>query len=287
MPYTVAVSFDTFFDVINLPGDHRDTANARRDHIVSLLKGKMAILEAFPTGSIPRYTALRGRSDLDVVAVLHYGKHVKDKRPSEVLQAVRDALAEYRTNVRKNGQAVTLYYGTWPNVDVVPAVRIVDGAGNATHFHIPNASTEEWINSNPRAHAAAIEARASVSGPLFRQLIKMMKHWSSEHGDYLQSYHLEVMALRALTGALNDAPWDAFQFFDGVHTMIQTPLWHDGSFADDYLNYSDRDAVRNRLEAAVAKARDAWYQTYPPRDNDKAAIELWRQVLGTAFPAHG
>jgi hypothetical protein len=69
--------------------------------------------------------------------------------------------------------------------------------------------------------------------------------------------------------------------------MIQTPLWHDGSFADDYLNYSDRDAVRNRLEAAVAKARDAWYQTYPPRDNDKAAIELWRQVLGTAFPAHG
>lgn len=84
MPYTVAVSFDTFYQNINLSGDHRDTANRRRDGIVSMLKKNMTVIESFSSGSIPRYTALKGHADLDVMVALHYSKHIKDKKPSEV-----------------------------------------------------------------------------------------------------------------------------------------------------------------------------------------------------------
>jgi hypothetical protein len=112
MPYTVAVSFDKFRQDIEVSGTHRDTATRRRNSIVSLLKGDFEILDAFPSGSIPRYTAVRGYADLDVIVVLHYGKHIKGKKPSEVLKEVRDSLAQYRTNVRSNGQAVTLYFKT-------------------------------------------------------------------------------------------------------------------------------------------------------------------------------
>jgi tRNA nucleotidyltransferase (CCA-adding enzyme) len=108
MAYTIQTAFDQFFEAINLGGDHRETANARRDRIVALLSNHFTILEAFSTGSIPRYTALRGKADLDVMVVLHYGKHIEGKSPTQVLQSVRDALAEYRSQVRKNGQAVTL-----------------------------------------------------------------------------------------------------------------------------------------------------------------------------------
>jgi len=123
---TVQAAFDQFYENINLSGDHRETANSRRDRIVSLLEKHFKIIEAFPSGSIPRFTAVRGYADVDVIVALHYSKHIKDRMPSEVLQAVRDSLAEYETTVRKNGQAVTLYYKSWPNVDIVPASRVVD-----------------------------------------------------------------------------------------------------------------------------------------------------------------
>ena len=61
MAYTVPYSFDLFFDNINLGGDHRSDAATRRDDLVSLIENDFEILEAFPTGSIERYTAVRGR----------------------------------------------------------------------------------------------------------------------------------------------------------------------------------------------------------------------------------
>jgi tRNA nucleotidyltransferase (CCA-adding enzyme) len=97
MAYTVAAAFDAFYENINLSGDHRQTANARRDNVVDTLSKKFEIVESFATGSIPKFTALKGQADLDVMVALHYGKHIKDKTPTQVLQDVRAALAEWRT----------------------------------------------------------------------------------------------------------------------------------------------------------------------------------------------
>ena len=83
MPYTVPISFDTFHDNINLfGGDHRSTANGRRDDIVATLGKSFEIVEAFSTGSIPKFTALKSHADLDVMVALHYGKHIKDNTPT-------------------------------------------------------------------------------------------------------------------------------------------------------------------------------------------------------------
>ncbi len=55
MPYTVERSFDAFYENINLGGDHRETANTRRDDIVNTLGKTFSIVEAFSSGSIPKY----------------------------------------------------------------------------------------------------------------------------------------------------------------------------------------------------------------------------------------
>jgi hypothetical protein len=111
------VSFDKLVENISLTGDHHEVADARKDRAVSLLGNGFTILDSFTSGSVPRLTALKGHADLDVIVVLLWAKHIKGKSPEQVLQDVRDALGEYRTNVRKNGQAVTLYYESWPGVD--------------------------------------------------------------------------------------------------------------------------------------------------------------------------
>lgn len=287
MAYTVESSFNQFFDAINLSGDHRDTANSRRDNIVSMLGKHFSIIESFASGSIPKFTALKDHADLDVIVALHYSKHIADKTPTEILQSVRDALSAYRTNVRKNGQAVTLYYKTWPNVDIVPVSRSADNNGNTIHYNVPDTNTGLWLKSRPKSHAQAIEGKSSECGSNFRRIVKMIKWWNICHSNYLRSYHIEVLALKVFNGNLNDTPWNVFQFFEKSRALLQTSLWHDLGWVDEYLSYTDRNEVLKRFDIAIAKSRSAWCYTWDKNNDHKSAIEIWRQMFGERFPAYG
>jgi len=285
MPYTVAVSFDQFLDKISISGDQHSIAIARRDRVVSLLENTFTIVEAFPTGSIPKRTAVKG-SDLDVIVVLHYSKHIKGKTPTEVLASVQAALTKYRTGVRRNGQAVTLYYDTWPNVDIVPVSRTDDGS-NVLHYNVPDMNQGIWLSSKPKRHAQNIAERVRTFGPEFRRVIRIIKWWNQQHSSYLQSYHLEVMALSSLNGSFDSYPWAVFTVFDRACELVKSPLSYEGSYVDGYLTQSDRAEALKRLETARDKSRDAWYATHGSNDDHKKAIELWRQIFGDRFPSYG
>lgn len=287
MPYTVEGTFNAFYDAINLSGDHREIANTRRDDIVKTLGKTFTIIDAFSSGSIPKYTALKEHADLDVMVVLHYSKHIKGKTPTQVLQEVRDALAEWRTGARKNGQAVTLYYKTWPNVDIVPVSQTTDSSGNVTHYNVPDSNSDTWIVSKPKEHAANIEAKASECGYNFRRIIKMIKHWNGIHGNYLQSYHIEALALRVFSGSIDDTPWNVFQFFDKARSLLDASLWYDTGFVDEYLSWSDRQEAIKRFDTAIYRSRSAWHKTFNTNDDHKSAIEIWKQIFGDKFPAYG
>jgi hypothetical protein len=200
MATAVDAAFNSFYGQINLSGDHRETANTRKDDVVASLKNTFDVLDAFATGSIPKFTALKGSADLDVMVVLHFGKHIKDKTPTQVLESVQKALSEYRTNVRKNGQAVTLYYKTWPNVDIVPVSRTMTNGDKVNYYSVPNANKGSWINARPRKFANEIEAKATECGQNFRRIIKMIKHWNLAHSEFLNGYHIEVLALNVFSG---------------------------------------------------------------------------------------
>lgn len=286
MPYTVPVSFDKFRENIELSGDHRDTANKRRDDIVSSFKKDFTILEAFPSGSIPRYTAVRGYADLDMILVLHYGKHIKGKKPSRVLQNVRDSLAEYKTNVRKNGQAVTLYYKTWPNVDIVPVSRTTNSDGSVNHYSVPDMNNESWIDSRPKKHSIELSKKNKECGESFKRVIKMIKWWNHQHSSLLQSFHVEVMALLTFFGKQDDYSWNIYQYFDKAVDLVSSSLWHEGAFIDGYLDYNKREEALDRLKAARDKARDAWLLTHNERNDHEKAINIWRQIFGEKFPAY-
>jgi len=287
MPHTVAVSFDKFYENINLDGDFRSTANTRRDDIVKKLGKDFDILEAFSTGSIPKFTALKYSADVDIMVVLHYGKHIKDKTPTQVLQTVRNSLAEWKTGTRRNGQAVTLSYVTWPNADIVPVSRKTDSQGNFLHYNVPDSNNDTWIPSRPKEFAATIEAKSTECGYLFRRMIKMLKHWNCIHSDYLTSYHIEVLAVKAINSPQDDLTWNVFQFFSEARKLLEGYIYYDTGLADDYLKWSDRQEVLKRFDTAVELSRAAWHLTYDKNDDHKGAIAIWKRIFGHKFPAYG
>ena len=287
MAYSVDYSFGLFYDAINLSGDHRETANSRRDDVVGKLKKDFSVVDSFGTGSIPKYTALKGHADLDVMVVLHFSKHIAGKTPTQVLADIRDSLAEYRTGVRRNGQAVTLHYKTWPNVDIVPVSKVVDDGGEILYYNVPDSNTDLWIPSRPKIHAANLLQKAGVCGENFKKIIKMIKHWNMGHSQYLSSYHIEVIAYNIFSSDLSDLKWNVFSFFQEGKSLLERTLWYDKGFADGYLSATDRAEALKRFDTAISLSRSAWYATYGTNDDDKEAITKWRQLFGDKFPAYG
>ena len=127
MALTVTSAFDTFLANISLTGDHAETAKARTEKIIELLGGKMTIVEAFPTRSIIRGTALKGVADVDVICALHYGKHIKNKTPQQVLESepAKHCQNTMHRSLKRMGN-VTLYFKSWPNVGIVSACQVAN-----------------------------------------------------------------------------------------------------------------------------------------------------------------
>ena len=105
---------------------------------------------------------------------------------------------------------------------------------------------------------------------------------------YLQSYHIEVLALHALANSeLNELPWQLFRFFEDAKGLLANSLWYDQGLADDYLSYADRLEALKRFDAAIGYARSGWFALHSDGSDHKGAIENWKKLFGDKFPAYG
>ena len=94
-------------------------------------------------------------------------------------------------------------------------------------------------------------------GVEFKKIIKMIKWWNKQHSDYMESgIHIEVIGLYALTGFFDSFSWNVYKYFETAARVAQSPLWHELSFADQYLidRPSWRPEVVKRLESVRDKA---------------------------------
>ena len=279
MPFTLPIAFDQFLENISLKGSHTATAESRRDRLVTLLGNAFTILDTIPTGSIIHDTALRGHADLDIIVVFHYGRHVQGKTPEQLLEDVREALAGKSTMVKKNGQAVTLYYSTWPNVDIVPASRVDNADGTVNHYSIPDMTHNRWLQAYPRAHDQAMAAASDRR----KQLIRMLKSWNRAHSELMSSFHLEVLVM-SLPDVTLEWPSEIHYFFNKATEILDAPLYYPRGTAnrvDDYLSALDRIFVKDRLE----RARDRAFSAY--HASAEEAMRLYRIIFGDDFPAYG
>ena len=94
------------------------------------------------------------------------------------------------------------------------------------------------------------------------------------------------MALRIFDSSMNDISWDIFKFFEEA-ANLDSYLWYEGAYVDNYLTYLARYEAKKRLETARDKARSAWAKTYGDDNDHEGAIAIWRQIFGDKFPAYG
>ncbi|MEG8281061.1 nucleotidyltransferase [Streptomyces sp. AHA2] len=285
MAWTVDSAFADFHTTINLPGDHRTIANTRRDWVLRRLGTSMTVLDAFSMGSIPRYTALKGYADLDIIAVLHYEQHIKGRLPSTVLGNVKRALGPGAGSVRRNGQAVTMRFQSWPDIDVVPAVRVTNDSGEVTHYEIPDMNREIWLETKPHKHTRDVNSKAESHGLKFRQVIKFIKDWNRRQSISLQSYHLEVIALKTPTD-WKSYDWSVLQWFSHAKSQLYS-CWHEGNDVSAYLTADRAYLVQQQINQAYTAALNAWYATSGPNPNQAAAIREWKSIFGQRFPSYG
>ncbi len=115
----------------------------------------------------------------------------------------------------------------------------------------------------------------------------MMKWWNHQHSFFLQSFHIEIIALKTFRGNLSDYPQDVYRYFDKAVEIVRRPLSHDGNRVDSYLDSHRRKEAVKRLKTARGKALEAWKCTSGRKKDHAKAINLWRQIFGDKFPKHG
>ncbi len=259
-----------------IPPSLRSVAEDRRNNVAKILSGRLTTRQIIATGSMTRGTGLSGYADVDVIAVLDQ-RHCVNRSPTSLLQEVRDTMATYNAKViKKNGQAVTLYFSTWPNVDLVPAQDF-----GGTGVKIPDMNTERWILSFPDSHDRLVAGLSQRH----RQLIVIAKCWNKAHSSYVQSFHIDCIVAKVdiyagLSWDEHDWPYTLWKFFDKALEMTGRggALWGQISLSDD-------GEIKKRLEAGRDLASKAWDLAKQNRVSE--CVEILGLLFGTRFPSYG
>ena len=165
----------------------------------------------------------------------------------------------------------------------MPARRI----GNSPVYRIPDMNSERWINSKPEKHSEVMNCRNMTCGEFFKRIVKMIKWWNHQHSSFLQSFHIEVIALKTFNSQISHYPRAVYIYFSSAAQRVKSPLWYDGSQVDSYLDNQKRKEAVIRLETARRKALEAWKCTLGRNNDYERAVNLWRQIFGDRFPRYG
>jgi len=112
----------------------------------------------------------------------------------------------------------------------------------------------------------------------------MVKEWNSCHSQYLQSYHIEVLALNVFNTHISDLGLAIHTFFDSGLALLKSPLAYNDGVADEYLSRSDRAEAVKRFETAKTASLMGWY--YGTQGKDEDAIAEWKKLFCDKFPAY-
>lgn len=243
-------------------------------------------------GSFARGTALRGFSDLDLLAVLSVKEQRWTENSTTVLRKLKATLSGRfaATEMRKDGCAVVVFFAAGDRpVDVVPAFYV----GPATQFRnypifrIPDGSGG-WLETSPQAHRAYLEAENGRSGGKLRRLALLAKYWGRCHSNViLRSFHVElVIAANGICVGPRSYGEMMYDFFRILVNRsghgIRDPLGISG-----VIPATSGPSARERLVAAAGRSADHAIRALEAEDsrNTQEAVRRWKVIFGGDFPS--
>lgn len=176
--------------------EHRASIKGRLDDSFQVSKVELI-------GSHSRNTAIKGYSDIDLMAVLRRSEVTwggSFKSSETVLKNVRNDLTERypRTAVRRDGQAVVVPFDDGgESVDVVPAyfMEMTENNGRKYALYAIPDGEGGWVKTAPQLHGAYIEHKNTKSGRRLAGTARLVK-WLAQQRDLtapLSSFHVEML----------------------------------------------------------------------------------------------
>lgn len=216
MATTVDQSFREFKKRLEITDLQATTVSTRQSTVRQVVQAGATVLDDFLTGSYARSTMIAPLkdADIDIFMVLDASYFTffngQNGGPAGLLDWIKRILLKTYTqtpSISRNGQAITIRFSDFV-VDVVPGFYRSGGG-----FLIPNSFNGSWIATDPKIHVKLMSESNAVHNGDLVPLVKMIKAWNKENGDYLRSFHLEMMALHILSGVtISDYP-SGIRFF--------------------------------------------------------------------------
>ncbi len=253
----------------------------------------MTVLDSFLTGSYSRSTMIAPlkEADIDIFVVLdsqyfHHYNNGQNGGQAGLLDLLKRTLRQTYTrtpDISRNGQAVTIRFEDFM-VDVVPAFNRQGGG-----YLMPDAIKARWISTDPKKHIAIMrQANSAHKGNLI-PLVKMIKAWNRNSGQYFRSFHLEVLALSVLDNVtISDFPSGVRFFFQHGMGLISKQNPDPAGYGGDvgsYITQADIQEAVQRFQVAYEKAQKA--EQFENQGHTTTAFGLWAKIFGDYFPSYG
>lgn len=283
----VSEAFDELRKRLEITDEEQAFASKKHQQIREYLRSHFEHEEDFLTGSYARHTKTKPLRDVDIFFVLPKSSKSTYTPPS-VLGTFRSVLAdEYGSDrVQSRRRSVKVEFGKDAPVtsfDVVPAFPR-SGAG----YEIPDTELDDWIATDPTAHADLGTAKNKDLNDNWKPLVKMIKGANREAGEPAKpSFLLEVMALKlVIAPGFGGFPLELQSFFHTASDEIHSE-WPDpadlGPPVNDEMSADDKRAASSSLKKAALIAEEA--RRLEDEGDQAGAIRKWRELFGSYMPA--
>lgn len=287
MAKTIADAFRTLRSNLEITDLQEQTVSGRQQAIRGVLERDFAVKDSFLTGSYRRSTMIGPlkEADVDIFVVLDV-KYYRQDGKKALLESVKKSLRKTYTltpDIRPDGSAVTITFSDF-KVDVVPSF-VRKGGG----YLIPSLELNKWISTDPKKHVELWSTSNKAHNGDLVPLIKMLKGWNKSRS-LLKSFHLETLIWTALNGVtITDYPSGMWFVFDKAIALVQRQLADPAGYSADVGEHVDTQAKIKALVDRLTWARDRSLEAIQLANagNVPAAIEKWRLIIPSYFPAYG
>jgi hypothetical protein len=245
----------------------------------------------------PTYEELRSEVRLSVPDGIILRSHCHDgtnqlnsrKVINLFVRCLADVPQYEKSEIKRNGSAAVLNLQSYEwSFDIVPGFFTTPEANNRTYYVIPNGNGH-WMKTDPRIDNDRVAALNQMHDGHVLNAVRLMKYWNGRATmPTMPSYLLESIVLQhyasASTKATPYADVEAVWLFDyiaaAVYTGISDPKGIQGDI--NTLSWLDRQTIAMRAQADARKSRQA--RTAEDAGDQRTAIRLWREILGSDFP---
>ena len=273
-------AFDKLKSKLEITKTEKDLAKTRHMLIRDHIKSAWQLSDDFLTGSYGRHTMTKRLKDVDIFVVINrYGRQgaLAGGPGLSAVSALADVLATGWNDLEIDENVVRINYKgeDVASYEVAPAFERPGGG-----YRIPNG--REWMDTDPRIHAALVTAKNKACNEKFVPFVKMVKGINREAGEPIDpSFLIEVMALELVLEPFGRYRDEIRFFLANVADRIAED-WPDPAGLGPSVNSGVSRVQRLQLSGVVRGwQRVAEEAVLLEQDGrERLAVEKWRELFG-------